>query len=106
MSIPNAPAATAARLPVRMPFRVLAGIFALVGSTTILFACFLIWRDGVQVVRVGDALSLPLMIGFTRLCYHAAAYGRSPMDGGSWPLASSRVAACYAILYFAYRLNS
>jgi hypothetical protein len=93
---------TAARLPVRTPFRVLAGIIALLGALAVIGTSFVIWR-GARVVTVGDILMLPLMVGFIRLTYHAAAHGRSPAGGYSWPFASPGVASCYMLLLLAYQ---
>jgi hypothetical protein len=94
---------TAAREPVRTPFRVLAGIIAITGAVAVIGISFLIWR-GARVVRVGDVLMLPLMLGFVRLTYHAAAHGRSPKGSNSWPFASPGVAACYLLLLLAYQV--
>jgi hypothetical protein len=91
---------TAARQPVRAPFRVLAGIIAIMGGVAVIGTSFLIWR-GARVVTVRDVLMLPLMLGFIRLTYHAAAHGRSPKGGDSWPFASPGVAAFYMLVLLA-----
>ena len=96
---------TAARQPVRAPFRVLAGIIAIMGGVVVIGMSFLIWR-GARVVTIGDVLILPLMLGFIRLTYHAAAHGRSPKGGDLWPFASPGVAAFYMLLLLAYRVTT
>jgi hypothetical protein len=96
---PNAPA----RQPVRAPFRVLAGIIAIMGGVAVSGTSFLIWQ-GARVVTVRDVLMLPLMLGFIRLTYHAAAHGRTPKGGDSWPFASPGVAAFYMLVLLAYQV--
>ncbi len=92
------------RRPVRAPFRVLAGIIAVLGVVSVFGTLFVIWR-GVRAATIGEVLMIPLMIGFIRLMYHAAAYGKSPIDGISWPFASAPIANGYLLLLIAYYLT-
>lgn len=92
------------RRPVRAPLRVLAGMIAVLGTASVLGTLFWIWRGG-HAATIGDALMMPLMMGFIRLMYHAAVHGGSPMDGTSWPFASARIANGYLLLLMAYYLT-
>jgi hypothetical protein len=92
---------TAVRQPVRMPFRVLAAFVGVAGAIAVVGTPFLIWR-GTRVLTVGDVVMLPLMAGFIRIAFHAAVHGKTPADGGCWPLASRGVWNCYMFLMLAY----
>jgi len=91
------------RRPVRTPLRVLAGMIAVLGAASVFGTLFFILRGG-RAATIGDVLMIPLMIGFIRLMYHAAGYGKSPVDGNSWPFASARIANGYLLLLLAYYL--
>ena len=92
------------RRPVRTPFRVLAGMIAVLGAGSVFGTLVMVWRGG-RAATIGDVLMIPLMMGFIRLMYHAAAYGKSPIDGISWPFASARIANGYLLLLIAYYLT-
>ncbi len=92
------------RRPVRTPFRVLAGMIGVLGAVSMFGTLFMIWRGG-RVATIGVVLMIPLMMGFIRLMYHAAAYGKSPIDGISWPFASARISNGYLLLLMAYYLT-
>ena len=92
------------RRPVRTPLRVLAGMIAVLGAASVFGTLFFILRGG-RAATIGDVLMIPLMIGFIRLMYHAAAHGKAPIDGMSWPFASARVASGYWLLLLAYLLT-
>jgi hypothetical protein len=78
-------------------------MIAVLGAASVFGTLFLIWRGG-RAATIGDVLMIPLMIGFIRLMYHAAVYGKSPVDGNSWPFASARIANGYLLLLLAYYL--
>lgn len=92
------------RRPVRTPFRVLAGMVGILGAVSVVGTIFLTWSGG-RAATIGDVLIAPLMMGGIRLMYHAAAYGKSPIDGISWPFASARIANGYLLLLLAYYLT-
>jgi hypothetical protein len=91
------------RLPVRMPFRVLAGFIGIASVVAAVATLFLAWR-GARNVPLGDVLMLPLTAWFLRLMFHAAVRGTTPEDGEYWPLASRGVWNCYVLLLLSYSI--
>jgi hypothetical protein len=89
------------RRPVRLLFRILAGLICVAFVFAAFGTVFMAWR-GVHGVSVGDALMLPLTAWFMRLMYHVVFRGTTPDDGEFWPLASRKVWNFYLLLLLAY----
>jgi hypothetical protein len=85
---------------VRLPFRVLAA-FILVASLLAFGASIAVKFGHSPVEQLRNLIFLPGLAWFCRLCFYAAAYGRSPAVSESWPFASSRVLGIYfCVLFF------
>jgi len=87
------------RPAVRLPFRVLAGLFCLLIAASIVGIPLLAWHKGVHTLP--DELTvckfllwLPGTIWFTRMFYHAARSGKVP-DDVNWPFPSRAVSNGY-----------
>jgi hypothetical protein len=89
--------------PIRLPFRVLAGIVGILGIVALAGDVLMSWR-GVRALTAGDVLMLPLAVGFMRLMYHAVVSGTVPQGAEHWPLASRTVWNCYLILLIAHAI--
>ncbi len=94
------------RPAVRLPFRVLAGLFCLIAACALVGTLFMALRSGPR--SLPDTLAvckfliwLPGMLWLTRLFYFAARFAKVP-DDNHWPFASGSLATAYcwiAILF-------
>ncbi len=99
-------AAIASRRPaVRVPFRVLAALLCLILLGVAVGMAFMIWKGGVQALRVQDVLMLPSGLWFGRLMF-LAAVGASAVPSKDliprhdyWPFATARVASVYWLIF-------
>ena len=90
-------AGTRPRPPIRLPFRVLAGVIAILSIVSLSVRVWMSLR-GAHALTAGDIEMLPLAAWFTRLMVHAIVNGRAPQGDLYWPLASGTVWQCYWIL--------
>jgi hypothetical protein len=89
------------RRPVRLPFRLLAGLIGIAFVFAAIGTLSMAWR-GTQALTVMDILMLPLTAWFIRLMYHAVVSGTVPKGHVHWPLASRGVWDGYTALLLAY----
>jgi hypothetical protein len=87
------------RPAVRLPFRILAGLWCLLIAVVMMSTPFLAWHKGIHTLP--DELTvckcllwLPGMIWLTRMFYYAARSGKVP-DDVAWPFASGAVSNGY-----------
>lgn len=86
------------KIPVRWPFRILAGLVVLAGIIATGGMVLAGWHQGAAVIRWQLLASLPGFVWFGRLCWYAAFRGQSPKQE-SWPFASQRVFTFYVIVW-------
>jgi hypothetical protein len=91
-------AVTASRPAVRTPFRVLAALLCLSFIGAAVGMATMIWKGGLQALRVQDVLLLPGMLWFLRLAFYAAARGTVPPQD-NWPFATRGVAGVYWLIF-------
>ncbi|HET8942862.1 MAG TPA: hypothetical protein VFN13_12840 [Rudaea sp.] len=85
-------------VPIRWPFRILAGLVVLADIVATVGMVISGWHQGAAVIQWQLLASLPGLVWFGRLCWYAAFRGQSPAQE-SWPFASQRVFAAYVILW-------
>ena len=86
-------------IPVRWPFRVLAGLIVVAGVIAITGSAYIDWAHGGTSPEVRHLLLLPGALCLVRIAWHALVEGRSP-ETQWWPFASERVAKCYFVAVF------
>lgn len=93
-----APITAKPRNPVRWPFRILAALIVLVCAVVLAGIGFATWTHEQPLLQWQWLASLPGMLWFARVSWHAAVRGRSPATD-HWPFASQRVFNCYMIVW-------
>lgn len=86
------------KVPIRWPFRILAGIVVLAGIAATAGMALSGWHQDAALVRWQLLASLPGLLWFGRLCWYAALRGKSPGQE-CWPFASQRVFTFYVIVW-------
>jgi hypothetical protein len=92
-----APIAAKPRNPVRWPFRILAALIVLAGVVVLAGTGIAVWTREQPSLQWQLLASMPGMLWFVRLGWHAAIRGKSPATE-HWPFASQRVLTCYMIV--------
>lgn len=87
--------------PIRMPFRVLAGIICIAGAIAVVGTPIMVWR-GDRPLTIGNVVVLPIMAAGIRLMFRAAQNGSLPSGDDPWPFASKGIYTCYVLLLIAY----
>lgn len=99
-SVSNA-AYTSRRMPVRWPFRLLAGLIVLAGSAVVIGMAVSGWSDGLPSPLKWQLLvTLPGLAWLMRLAGNAAIKGKSP-PSHYWPFASAWVFLVYVVVFAA-----